>query len=424
LGACGAREKIVKLPPTPPPTPPVQEVAVPPSDVRQPPRTRGQIEMDLGVAPGSLEIQSEGPYRVAVGDLLSITCTTHPKFTQESAILPDGRLMLAGLGTIPAAGRTLPELEAAALELCRGIGLKNPFVSVAVKTTVKRFVTLVGIGSKSGQFEIRGSGSLLETLASAGWLPGDPRMPRVALLRQNRTTVLDLQSMDAVQLRVANIPLRPDDIVYGLPQPPFVLRGQFQQPGPAPIPPEYGSIPLEKAVVLAGGVKSDGDLAKAQIARANGQVENINLGRYLAGKRTEEIHLFPGDELFVPPTQDVGVYVFGMVLNPGLHRRAGGITLSQAIAISGHAQFGAETDNIKVVRGYPDKPEVYTVDFDALRAGDASEDVALKDGDVVYVPETAVSNVLDTIAHVLGPFTGSTSTAVQVMAARRMATGN
>lgn len=400
--------------------PPLREVLVPPAPQPPPPRRPGEIEADLGLAPGALKEQAESQaFRIDAGDTVAVYVRSHPRFTQEAVtIMPDGRLTLPGVGALVVIGMTVPELEAALIDQCRNAGLKNPAVTVTLKGYAKHFVTLVGIGNKSARVEIQGGGTLLETLAAAGWVYGDPRLPRVILIRQGRNTLIDLR--DGYNLQNVNVNLRPDDIVMGLQQPPFNLRGQLNQNGVAAIP-ERGFVTLEEAIVLGGGVKIDADVEQARILRSNGQVERVNLNAYLTGKRRDEIRLFSGDELYVPASKSVGVYVFGMVPNPGLHRRPDRISLSQALAIAGHAQFGAKIHDIKLVRGYPAKPEVLTVDFERLAAGDAAEDLALQDGDVVYVPETTLSDVLDTVTRVLGPFSGSLSTAVQAMTVKKLA---
>lgn len=403
-----------------PSPPPLREVVVPSAPEPPPPRRPADIEADLGLAPGALqELTQAQPFRVDAGDIVSVYVRSHPRFTQENVpIMPDGRLALPGIGALSANGKTVPELEAGCAELCRSAGLKNPAITVTLKGYAKRYVTVVGVANRSGRVEIQGSGTLLETLASAGWVFGDARMPRVSLLRQSRSTLIDLR--DAQALQFVNISLRPDDIVVGLQQPPFNLRGQLNQVGVTALP-DRGYVTLEEAIVLGGGVKADADVEQTRIVRSSGQVERINLNAYLSGKRSEEIRIYPGDELYVPLSKSIGVYVFGMVPNPGLHRRPDHITVSQAIAIAGHAQFGARLSDVKLVRGYPAKPEVLTIDFNRLLDGDAAEDLALQDGDVIYVPETTLSDVLDTVTRVLAPFSGSLSTAVQVMTAKRLA---
>ncbi|MBW2332123.1 MAG: hypothetical protein JRF08_01305 [Deltaproteobacteria bacterium] len=58
---------------------------------------------------------------------------------------------------------------------------------------------------------------------------------------------------------------------------------------------------------------------------------------------------------------------------------------------------------IKIIRGYgekPEKPIILSANLDQiLKKGDLAQNISLKDGDVVYVPRTAIGDINQFIAN-------------------------
>ena len=90
-------------------------------------------------------------------------------------------------------------------------------------------------------------------------------------------------------------------------------------------------------------------------------------------------------------------YVLGQVARPGAQVYSGRDTVLGAIALAGSPTVLAWQERGQVIRPSHDenvKAKVFELNFDRLSAhGDASKDVLLEDGDIVFVPPTVLAAV-------------------------------
>jgi protein involved in polysaccharide export with SLBB domain len=88
-------------------------------------------------------------------------------------------------------------------------------------------------------------------------------------------------------------------------------------------------------------------------------------------------------------------YVLGQVSNPGAQVYTGRDTVLGAIALAGSPTVLAWVDRIQVIRPSVNKnvkPKIFEFNFDRAAAhGDASKDVLLQEGDIIYVPPTVLA---------------------------------
>jgi polysaccharide export outer membrane protein len=81
------------------------------------------------------------------------------------------------------------------------------------------------------------------------------------------------------------------------------------------------------------------------------------------------------------------IFVFGDVKKPGMFQMSRNMTVLQAIAMADNYNESAYLDEIRVVRGTLDKPQVLTADLArAFTYGDLSRNLSLEENDIVYVP--------------------------------------
>lgn len=101
--------------------------------------------------------------------------------------------------------------------------------------------------------------------------------------------------------------------------------------------------------------------------------------------------IFPGDIIVVQKSSPV--YVTGEVIRPGeLDMPAGGLPLTQAIAMASGITREAKTKNVKVYRrkvGSP-QPEVIAVNYDQIKKGE-QQDIMLQPYDIVEVDKAKKS---------------------------------
>jgi len=88
-------------------------------------------------------------------------------------------------------------------------------------------------------------------------------------------------------------------------------------------------------------------------------------------------------------------YVLGQVGSPGAQMYSGRDTVLGALALAGSPTVLAWVERIQVVRPSGNKnvkPKIFEFNFDRAAAhGDASKDVLLQEGDVIYVPPTILA---------------------------------
>ncbi|MBI3098959.1 MAG: polysaccharide biosynthesis/export family protein [Planctomycetes bacterium] len=382
---------------------------------------RARIENALGLPAGALLKQWNTEFRLGIGDQMDISVFGYQQLTGSVSVMPDGTIAPPGLEAVPADGRTREEIEAALRAGYERIGVRNPRFSVSIKSVAQRFVTVVGGGERSSRIQLQGQGTLLETLAQAGWTPGKSTSPRVTLFRMGRQVTLDLK--DLVSLRDVNLNLRlkADDVLIladGIS--PLRISGSVGRAGDLAIP-ERGYLTAREMLMAVDGVQSGADLTRVLVVHKDGVEETLNLNSALFGSEPLGLKFRAGDLVYIPEAQDTAVYVFGMVRNAGLITAKAPLTYSQALALAEPERFGAVLSSTKLVRGYPDAPEVRTVSADSLLAGgDMTQDPVLQTGDVIYVPESLTSDVVDLVTKLLTPLTTTAQTGINAENAVRL----
>ncbi|MFH1719775.1 MAG: polysaccharide biosynthesis/export family protein [Planctomycetota bacterium] len=88
-------------------------------------------------------------------------------------------------------------------------------------------------------------------------------------------------------------------------------------------------------------------------------------------------------------------FVLGQVAAPGPQAYSGRDTVLSAVTLAGSPTVLAWVERIQVIRPSGDKnvrPKIFEVNFDRMAAhGDATKDVLLQEGDIIYVPPTILA---------------------------------
>ncbi len=101
------------------------------------------------------------------------------------------------------------------------------------------------------------------------------------------------------------------------------------------------------------------------------------------------------------------VIVLGAVKKPGVFPLSSNISAVEVIAQAGGATPDAKLDNVILARGVKDEQKVVSLDLKKAFNGDFSQDRTLLGGDIVYVPNTTISNAGRFFSHItkiLNPF--------------------
>lgn len=129
----------------------------------------------------------------------------------------------------------------------------------------------------------------------------------------------------------------------------------------------------------------------AAAARRDGREDNapeiLSLEKLLNPWQGQtDVELKHGDQIFVKAGGGGKVIVSGRVKSPGVISHSDGMTLLEAVNKAGGLSDYASAKAIRVVRETPNGSDVTEVNLHAVMGGDRSQDMVLKEGDVVIVP--------------------------------------
>ena len=85
------------------------------------------------------------------------------------------------------------------------------------------------------------------------------------------------------------------------------------------------------------------------------------------------------------------VFVLGEVQNPAVLQIENDLSILEALVRTGGIHPDARTDNVLLIRGEFENPDLYLIDVEGLyQRGDTSQLVYLQRGDIVYVPARTI----------------------------------
>lgn len=185
------------------------------------------------------------------------------------------------------------------------------------------------------------------------------------------------------------------------------LQTGISGPGKYPL---MGKTRILDLIVMAGGPIAgeefaNADLRKVEVVR-KGKSFTVNLYKAMfKGDMSQNIVIDDADIVTVPelPAYGERVYVFGEVKTQGIYKLKDAYDLLAAISKAGGTTRVAVDSDIKIIRGYEEdreKPIILAVNLDEiLKRGDMAQNIPLQDGDVVYVPRTAIGDINEFIVN-------------------------
>jgi polysaccharide export outer membrane protein len=199
----------------------------------------------------------------------------------------------------------------------------------------------------------------------------------------------------------------------------YYLLGQFVSPG---LKLADRPMRLLEALSLGGSIVMDhASLGSAYVAR-QGKRLPVNFRRLLReGDMGQNIPLRAGDTIVVPDNLTDQAFIFGGAA--GSNSRGGPVPfvdgrldLLQALAAAGigfRERVQGKLSEVRIIRSEADRGRYFVVDVNRILRGDAAS-FMLAPGDIVFVPETAVTSwneaiqqilpTLQTISGLLNPF--------------------
>ena len=136
-------------------------------------------------APDSTTVATLGAdYKIAPMDTLTITVFRVPDLTGDYPVDLMGQISMPLVGDIAAADRTPEELDQALTAKLSEKYFERPDVSVGIKSSAGRVVTVDGSVTKSGSYPVLGPLTLMQAVALAGGADEFANLRRVAVFRR------------------------------------------------------------------------------------------------------------------------------------------------------------------------------------------------------------------------------------------------
>ncbi len=161
--------------------------------------------------------------------------------------------------------------------------------------------------------------------------------------------------------------------------------------------PLTGKTTLLEMLSKVGGPTQDANLRDVRVRNQQGRTYSVDLYKTINyGDQSQNIIIDAGDLVVIPAiTREANrVYVFGEVGKPGVYTFAGSqMRLFDAISQAGGLTIFGRPEGTRVVRGDITQPEVISADLERLiQEGDMTQNIALANGDLVYVPRSMVGD--------------------------------
>lgn len=147
----------------------------------------GPIPYDVktfGAPDAPTVVPLEQGYRIAPLDTLSVKVFKMPDLSGDYEVDLTGQIALPLIGSVRAVDLTTAELDDRLTAKLSEKYLQNPDISVGVKSSTRRNVTVDGAVSKVGTFSVNGPMTLIQAVAQAGGPTQDANPRRVAIFRQ------------------------------------------------------------------------------------------------------------------------------------------------------------------------------------------------------------------------------------------------
>ncbi|MBH8550855.1 polysaccharide biosynthesis/export family protein [Nostocaceae cyanobacterium CENA357] len=345
-----------------------------------------------------------GPYRLGPGDAISVVVQRFPDLSFQAPINPEGNIIVPLLGTVSLQGLTLPEAQ----EKIRL--LLNRYV-------IDPVIVLSLIGQRpdlSFQAQISPEGNIV--------------VPQVGTLSLQGLSLEEAQ--EKIRLSLSQVVVDPMLVVSLVSPRPvqITVTGEVFRPGiygvASPIP------RITDALLTAGGSTMSADLRQVQVRRKlmDGSTISQNIDLYATlqnGGSLPSLRLQDGDAIVVPKREvgtddsyDRNLVARSSLAVPQIRVRvlnyAGGGLVTQALpngstfvdALGGINLDAANLRDIALVRFDAERGRAVTQKLDAKKAlsGDAAQNVALQDNDVIVVGRNLIARITNVLGTITRPF--------------------
>lgn len=243
------------------------------------------------------------PYRIGVGDSLSIMVWNEPGLDQKLVVvLPDGTISFPLVGRIHAAGYTTDSLSRVIANNLKSIFKKKPAVTVTVEAIGNNIFYIMGSVGHPGIIPFNHNISLLQAIIMAGGVTPSGKEDSILVLRKDRTVKISLEDIEQGKHIENNIPIRAGDIIIVPTKTDQIfIMGAVVNPGPY----FYDKgMTVMKAIIGAHGFTQYAS-SSVKIIRENKdktkKIIHVDIDDVENEKKTNpKEYLKPGDVIYVP----------------------------------------------------------------------------------------------------------------------------
>ncbi len=130
------------------------------------------------------------------------------------------------------------------------------------------------------------------------------------------------------------------------------------------------------------------------VGEINASGISIHKLRDILEKGLSEYYVDPVVNVNVTSVQSQKIFVLGEVSRPGIFSLYKPTSVLEVIAQSNGFTHDAKEENVLVIRGNKDAPELIKLNLKlAMKKGDLRQNISLQSGDIVYVPATHIANM-------------------------------
>ena len=333
-----------------------------------------------------------GEYKLAPGDVIAISVPnfTDPNLNSQVTIPPDGRISLALINEVMAAGKTTGQLQQELAKKWNDL-LVDPAVSVVLMSKHIDKITVSGYVVHPGEIEFKPPMRLSQAIGAAGGsLPNGEPHHVVLTKASGLTQVIDMSRPDLTSGTETDVLLDTNDSIF-VPEKRTVVTivGEVKQPGSY----DYKeNMTVMELMTAAGGYLDDvADLHGSSLTH-DGHQEPLDIYAMVKnGDMSANIKLSAGDIVAIPELH-ARIYVYGEVRQSGFYTYHPGDRMLDAIGGVGGVLPTADLDKVNLIHISADKSkaEFETVDLGKyLKVGAMAMNKEVHPGDSLYIPSKA-----------------------------------
>lgn len=271
-------------------------------------------------------------YQLGGSDVLEIKVLGAEELDRVVRVSADGTVSYPLIGVLRLAGLSVTEAESLLAQKLGQNYLQDPQVSIYIKEYGANQVTITGEVSKPDVYNLTESRTLVEMIAIAGGLT-----PQAGQTVKVNTTQYDPQTQQPKNLVLllnidellssddikSNFTLSSGDSIYVPKGGEVFVEGAVEEPGSYPITEDLN---LRKALILAGGIKWEGDKSSIGIIRKGYNEPVVINYQDIEDDKAQDILIQSGDVVIVDyslPKRSISTVLKGLgrVINVGVGYR-------------------------------------------------------------------------------------------------------